>query len=69
VLFLPDEDFAACCTNTYEQWCPNSNLFHCTDDATSWATDHGVTGTVLTLPDAAERRAQRWRPLTQSEPT
>lgn len=68
VLFLPDDDYTACCTSMYEQWCPNSNLFHTTDDATSWATDHGVTGTVLTLPDAAELAAARWRPLTEHQP-
>jgi alkylmercury lyase len=65
VLFRPDDDYAACCTSMYDQWCPNSNLLHTTDAATAWASEHGVTGTALTLPEASERGAQRWRPLTQ----
>lgn len=66
VLFLPDDDYAACCTNTYEQWCPNSNLFHTADAATTWATTHGVTGKVLTLADAAQRGGPAWQALAQS---
>ena len=69
VLFLPDDDYAACCTSMYDQWCPNSNLFHTADAATTWATTHGVTGTVLTLPEASEFGAARWQPLTASQPT
>lgn len=65
VLFRPNEDYAACCTNTYEQWCPNSNLFHTTAAATAWADDHHVTGTVLSLPRAAEHGARDWLPLTR----
>lgn len=66
VLFLPDEDYAACCTSMYEQWCPNSNLFGSTAAATSWASAHRITGQVLTLPQAAERGAARWAPLART---
>ena len=69
VLFLPDEDYAACCTSTYDDWCPNSNFFHTAEAACSWAADHGVTGDVLALPQAAERGAAGWRPLTTRQPT
>jgi alkylmercury lyase len=68
VLFLPDDDFAACCTSMYDQWCPNSNFFRTAQAASDWATAHGVTGSVLTLPDAAELGAKRWRPLTEAQP-
>jgi alkylmercury lyase len=68
VLFLPDEDVAACCTSVYDQWCPNSNMFRSAEDAMGWANAHGVRGSVLTLPDAAERGAQRWRPLLEGQP-
>ena len=27
VLFRPSDSYAACCTNFYEEWCPNSNMF------------------------------------------
>lgn len=66
VLFLPDDDYAACCTSMYEQWCPNSNMFGDTAAATSWASEHSVTGQVLTLPQAAERGAARWAPLART---
>jgi hypothetical protein len=69
VLFLPDDDSAACCTSMYDQWCPNSNLFHTAEAASFWAAAHHVTGTALTLSDAAELGEQRWRPLTQNQPT
>lgn len=68
VLFLPDDDYAACCTSTYDDWCPNSNFFHTAEAARSWAAGHGVTGDVLTLPEAAEHGAARWRPLTSRQP-
>lgn len=67
VLFLPDDDYAACRTNTYDQWCPNSNLFRTAAAATAWASEHGVTGSVLTLPEAADRGGQDWHPLTQDQ--
>jgi hypothetical protein len=63
MLFLPDD---ACCTSTYDEWCPNSNLFRSGDAARAWAAQHGLTGTVLTLPEAAERGGKRWRPLTSA---
>ena len=64
VLFLPDDDYGACCSNMYDQWCPTSNLFGTADAATAWADARGVTGQVLTLPEASERGAAQWRPLT-----
>jgi alkylmercury lyase len=68
VLFLPDEDYTACCTSAYDDWCPNSNLFHTAEAARSLAAGHGVTGDVLTLPEAAERGTARWRPLATGQP-
>lgn len=68
VLFLPGDDYTACCTSTYDDWCPNSNLFHAAKAARAWAAEHGVTGDVLTLPEAAERATARWRPLTIGQP-
>jgi alkylmercury lyase len=63
VLFLPDDDPDRC-TSAYDQWCPNSNLFHSAEAAQRWAAAHGITGQVLTLTQAAERGGARWRPLT-----
>jgi hypothetical protein len=63
ILFLPDDD-PACCTNAYEQWCPHSNLFHSAETATAWATDHRLTGQVLTLSEATDRGGARWSALT-----
>lgn len=63
VLFLPVDD-PTCCADAYDQWCPHSNLFHTAEAATKWATDHGLTGHVLTPTEAAERGARAWRPLT-----
>src|SRR5260370_32285362 len=68
VLFLPDDDFAACCTSMYDQWCPNSNFFRTAQAAADWATARGVTGSVLTMPDAAKLGAKRWGPLTEAQP-
>jgi alkylmercury lyase len=64
VLFVPDDD-PTCCTNAYQQWCPHSNLFHTAEAAIAWADEHGVTGDVLTLTDAANRGGRAWRALTQ----
>ena len=50
--------------STYDEWCPNNNFCH---TAGFWAAGHGVTGELLTLPEAAERGAARWRPLTTSQ--
>lgn len=68
VLLLPDDDYTAGCTSAYDDWCPNSNLFHTAEAARSWAAAHGVTGEVLTLPEAAERGAARWQALTTYQP-
>jgi len=64
VLFLPDDDPAGR-ADAYDQWCPHSNLFHTAEAAAAWATDHGLTGQVLTLTQAAERGGHAWRTLTQ----
>jgi alkylmercury lyase len=63
VLFLPDDDPASC-TNAYDQWCPHSNLFHSAEAAAAWATDHNLTGQVITLTEAAQRGGPRWAALT-----
>ena len=68
VLLLPDDDYTACCTSAYDDWCPYSNVVHIAEAARSWAADHDVTGDVLTLHEAAERGTARWRPLTTSQP-
>lgn len=60
VLFRPDDSFAACCTNTYEEWCPNSNLFeHDTADQ-KWQADRKIEGRVLTLSQASELASIDW---------
>jgi hypothetical protein len=65
VLFRPDERFRASCTNVYEQWCPNSNLFESADAAWTWARDHSLDGRVLTLAEASALAGGHWEPLVQ----
>ena len=69
VLFRPDDDYARCCTNTYEQWCPNSNLFRTAEAAAAWSGKHNITGRVLTLPEAAKCGGNAWQSLTTVGPT
>ena len=61
-LFRPDEGELDCCTNVYEQWCPNSNLFESREAALAWSAARGLNGRVLALADAAPRLAApgRW---------
>jgi hypothetical protein len=63
VLFRPDDSFAACCTNTYEEWCPNSNFFESQDEAKAWADEHRISGHALTLEQAAALGTAEWAQL------
>lgn len=63
VLVRPDESFAACCANVYEEWCPNSNLFEDEPTARAWMLEHRVTGEVLALLEAALQATKEWLPL------
>jgi hypothetical protein len=65
VLFRPDERFRDACTNVYEQWCPNSNLFETAGAARTWAADHELEGRVLTLAEATALASEGWRPLVE----
>jgi DNA-binding transcriptional ArsR family regulator len=65
VLFRPDAAFAACCANVYEDWCPNSNLFEDAAAGEAWQREHGVSGTVLPLIEAAEEARKEWVPLVE----
>jgi len=63
VLFRPSDSLAACCTNVYEEWCPNSNLFEEQAAAQTWSTRHGLAGRVLSLDEAAQLATAEWMPL------
>lgn len=65
VLFRPDAAFAACCTNVYEDWCPNSNLFEDAAADEAWLREHGVSGTILPVLEAAEEARKEWEPLVE----
>ena len=63
VLFRPSDSYADCCTNIYEEWCPNSNLFEDQESAESWSTRRGLKGRILSLEEASELAMGEWLPL------
>ena len=63
VLFRPSDSLAACCTNVYEEWCPNSNLFEEQARAQTWSASHGLAGSVLSLDEASQLATAEWMPL------
>ena len=63
VLFRPSDTYAACCTNLYEEWCPNSNLFEDHMSAESWSTGRGLGGQILSLEEASVLATDEWLPL------
>ena len=64
VLFRPDAELMECCDNVYEQWCPNSNLFPSRTVAEAWASEHGLSGKVLSLNEAADLATEDWKSVT-----
>jgi hypothetical protein len=68
VLFLPEGGAVDCCSNVYEQWCPNSNFFESHEVASAWASEHGQSGRVLTLGEAGEEGTVDWKPLAHGLP-
>jgi alkylmercury lyase len=63
VLFRPSDSYAACCTNIYEEWCPNSNLFEDEPSAQAWSTRRGLEGRILDLEEASVLATSEWLPL------
>ena len=49
VLFRPSDSAAACCTNLYEEWCPNSNFFEDKRSAEAWSTSRRLEGRIMGL--------------------
>ena len=68
VLFRPTDSYAACCTNLYEEWCPNSNLFEDQMSAESWSTSRGLGGRILSLEEASVLATREWLPLFVGRP-
>src|SRR5438309_151383 len=68
VLFRPSDSYAECCTNIYEEWCPNSNLFEDQKSAESWSTRRGLKGRILSLEGASELATGEWLPLFREAP-
>lgn len=64
VLFRPDSELMDCCENVYEEWCPNSNLFASRELAERWAAAHNLSGSVLSLDEAADLATDEWKSLT-----
>ncbi len=64
VLFRPDAELMDGCENVYEQWCPNSNLFASRQLAEAWAAEHGPSGKVLSLNEAADLATEEWKSVT-----
>ena len=67
VLFRPSDSYAACCTNIYEEWCPNSNLFEDEPSAQAWSTSRELKGRILGLDEASVLATSEWLPLFASE--
>jgi hypothetical protein len=67
VLFRPSDSYAACCTNLYEEWCPNSNLFEDHMSAQAWSTSRGLEGRTLCLEEASVLATGEWLPLFTTE--
>ncbi len=63
VLFRPSDSYAARCTNLYQEWCPNSNLFEDKLSAEAWSTSRGLEGTILGLEEASVLATREWMPL------
>jgi Alkylmercury lyase len=63
VLFLPQEGPGSCCSNAYEEWCPNSNFFEDAAVALRWTAKRGLIGTVLGIAEATELGARSWGPV------
>ena len=63
VLFRPSDSAAACCTNLYEEWCPNSNFFEDKRSAESWSTSRKIEGRIMGLEEASVRATGEWMPL------
>jgi alkylmercury lyase len=63
VLFRP-QDRPGCCSNAYEEWCPNSNFFEEAEYARRWTDEHSVSGNVLGLTEATELAARSWMQLS-----
>lgn len=62
LVFLPANDPSGV-ADAYGQWCPHSNLFRSREAAVTWAAEHGRTGQVLTMSEAADRGGRAWRAL------
>ena len=56
-------------TNTYEEWCPNSNLFDDESAAQKCHADRKIAGMVLTLPRASELATNEWASLVHPQRT
>ena len=63
VLYRPSDSYAARCTNLYEEWCPNSNLFEDHMSAQAWSKSRGLEGHILGLDEASLLATAEWRPL------
>jgi alkylmercury lyase len=55
-------------TSAHDEWCPLVNLFETEASARSWIAARGLSGSVLTVAEAAERGARRWGPLVPTPP-
>lgn len=67
VLFRPSDSYAACCTNIYEELCPNSNLFEDETSAQAWSAGRGLEGRILGLEEASVLATSEWLPVFMSE--
>jgi alkylmercury lyase len=66
VLFRPSDSLAASCTNIYEEWCPNSNLFEEAESARAWSASHGLEGRILSLHEASALATAEWLPVNRA---
>lgn len=60
VVFWPGSEFAAGCSSTVDDLCPNINFFEDAGAAERWATTNRVTGEVLSIEEACARSVGKW---------
>lgn len=51
------------CHSTFEDWCPQVNLFESHEAARQWMRDNQVQGELLSVAEATRRGIQDWRSL------
>ncbi len=60
-VWWPSDTFRDSCGSAAAAYCPAFGLFETAEAARAWATEHQVPGDALTVAEATQRAARRWR--------